>query len=44
MLRETHLASRLTHPNIVRHRGWGITPFGAVFVVMDWVDGQTAAA
>lgn len=44
LLRETHLVSSLTHPNIVQHRGWGTTPFGALFVVMDWVDGQTAGA
>lgn len=44
LLRETHLVSSLTHPNIVQHRGWGATPFGALFVVMDWIDGQTAGA
>lgn len=29
----------LSHPNIVRYLGWGKSPQGAVFLVMDWVNG-----
>jgi RNA polymerase sigma factor (sigma-70 family) len=36
---ETQQVSSLSHPNIIRHHGWGHSPRGAVFIVMDWVDG-----
>lgn len=39
LLRETHLVSGLNHPNIIRHRGWGETQRGALFLVMHWIDG-----
>lgn len=39
LLRETHLVSTLSHASIIRHYGWGRTAAGAVFVVMDWLDG-----
>lgn len=39
LLDETLRVRALSHPNIIRHHGWGRSPRGAVFVVMEWVDG-----
>jgi RNA polymerase sigma factor (sigma-70 family) len=39
LLRETQLVSKLSHKSIIRHHGWDRTASGAVFVVMDWIDG-----
>jgi RNA polymerase sigma factor (sigma-70 family) len=40
LVREVSLLTRLSHPGIVRHLGWGETNAGAVFSVMEFVDGQ----
>ncbi len=42
MLWESLRASELSHPSILRHHGWGSTPGGALFLVMDWIDGENA--
>lgn len=39
MIDEVMRAAALCHPNIVRYLGWGRSPQGAVFLVMDWVNG-----
>jgi len=43
MLDETTRASALSHPKIIRHFGWGLSPSGAPFLVMEWIDGNDAA-
>lgn len=40
LIREVSIVSGLSHPGIVRHHGWGQTDAGAVFAVMEFVDGQ----
>ncbi len=40
ILQEAQIASRLQHPHLVQHRGWGTTPNGGIFLVMDWVEGH----
>lgn len=42
ILLESLRASELSHPSIVRHHGWGTTRGGALFLVMDWIDGENA--
>ncbi len=42
LLQETRLVSSLSHPSIIRHLGWGETSTGALFVIMDWIDGMSA--
>ncbi len=37
--RESAILSSLAHPGLVRHHGWGVSPHGALFLVMDWVEG-----
>lgn len=39
LVREVSILSKLSHPGIIRHLGWGRTDGGAVFSVMDFVDG-----
>lgn len=39
--REARLTSSLDHPNIVRVRDFGRTPEGLLYLVMDFVEGQT---
>ncbi len=41
--REAEILARLQHPAIVRHFGDGVTGEGALYIVMAWVDGETAA-
>lgn len=43
LFREAHLVSQLSHPNVVEHLGWGRTPHGAVYLVMEWIDGPDLA-
>jgi eukaryotic-like serine/threonine-protein kinase len=43
MLDETTRLSALSHPKIIRHFGWGLSPSGAPFLVMEWIDGNDAA-
>ena len=40
LIREVSIVSGLSHPGIVKHLGWGKTDAGAVFSVMEFVDGQ----
>ncbi|MDA0590664.1 MAG: protein kinase [Planctomycetota bacterium] len=44
LIREAAVLAGLTHPGIVRHLGWGRTRAGAVFTVMELVDGQNLAS
>lgn len=39
LIREVSVVTRLSHPGIVRHFGWGRTPRGAVFAVMELIEG-----
>ncbi|MBX3444894.1 MAG: protein kinase [Planctomyces sp.] len=39
LIDESQRLSALSHPNIVRHHGWGRTARGATFLVLDWIDG-----
>lgn len=43
---ETEFAalSALRHPHLVAVHGWGTTPAGAAFLVMDWIRGETSDA
>ena len=38
--REIELLSELSHPGIVRYVSHGVTPSGALFLVMEWLDGE----
>ena len=40
-LREIDQASRIDHPAVVQHLGWGMSPHGGLYVVTQWVDGTT---
>lgn len=40
---EVTTVSALSHPGIVKHYGWGQTKPGAVFAVMEWIDGSDLA-
>lgn len=42
LLHETQRIQQLSHPNIIRHFGWGTTQHGAVFSVMEWINGVHA--
>lgn len=44
LIREVSIVSGLSHAGIVRHLGWGKTDAGAVFSVMEFVDGQDLAS
>ncbi|UQA55412.1 protein kinase domain-containing protein [Polyangium aurulentum] len=39
-LREAKMLARLRHPFIVRHLGHGLTPEGAPYLVMEWLEGE----
>jgi RNA polymerase sigma factor (sigma-70 family) len=39
LIREVAVVSALCHPGIIQHFGWGRTGRGAVFAIMEWVDG-----
>jgi hypothetical protein len=39
--REIELLSELSHPGIVRYIAHGETPAGQLFLVMEWLDGET---
>jgi serine/threonine protein kinase/tetratricopeptide (TPR) repeat protein len=41
---EAWLLSQLSHPNIVRHIAHGETPDGQLYLVMEWLQGEDAAA
>ncbi|HEU4734220.1 MAG TPA: serine/threonine-protein kinase [Kofleriaceae bacterium] len=38
--REVQLLAELSHPGIVRYISHGTTPLGALFLVMEWLDGE----
>src|SRR3569833_157411 len=38
--REIQLLSELSHPGIVRYVAHGLTPSGALFLAMEWLDGE----
>lgn len=40
LLREAAMLERLSFPGIVRGRGWGCTPYGAVFLVTEFIEGE----
>ncbi len=42
-LREYEAFSRLQHPHLLSVYGWGRTSHGAVFLVMEWIDGRSLA-
>ena len=42
--REASVLERLTHPNIVRYEGRGITEGGRPFLVLEWLDGETLSS
>jgi DNA-directed RNA polymerase specialized sigma24 family protein len=42
MFDETTRVTALSHPNIIRHFGWGLAPRGGPFIVMEWIDGTDA--
>lgn len=37
---ELEQSARIQHPSIVRYLGWGESPQGGPYVLMDWVDGR----
>lgn len=41
LLREYQILKELRHPGIVAVRGWGTTRAAAVFLVLEWIDGET---
>lgn len=43
LVSEYEILTRLKHPNILGMRGWGTTPRGALFLVTDYVPGQSLA-
>lgn len=40
LINEVKTVSALSHPGIIKHYGWGRTRRGAVFIVMEWIDGE----
>jgi serine/threonine protein kinase len=38
--REGRVLSQITHPNIVRYVGHGVTPLGQPWLAMEWLDGS----
>jgi hypothetical protein len=42
--REIKLLAELSHPGIVRYISHGTTPSGELFLVMEWLDGETLKA
>ncbi|MCC7419701.1 MAG: protein kinase [Planctomycetaceae bacterium] len=40
LLREAAMLERLSFPGIVRGRGWGRTPYGAAFLVTEFIEGE----
>ncbi|HEX7836160.1 MAG TPA: protein kinase, partial [Kofleriaceae bacterium] len=42
--REVKVLAELSHPGIVRDLSHGVTPAGAPFFVMEWLDGEALQA
>ncbi|HZF52634.1 MAG TPA: protein kinase [Polyangiaceae bacterium] len=42
-LREAQVLAELHHPGIVRYIAHGVAPFGAPFIAMEWLEGQSLA-
>jgi len=40
LIEETRKASTISHPQIIRHDGWGLAPSGAPFLIMEYVEGS----
>ncbi|MDA0807655.1 MAG: protein kinase [Planctomycetota bacterium] len=40
LVREVSIVSRLSHPGIIKHFGWGRGRQDATFAMMEWVDGE----
>ena len=40
LIHEVSVVSTLSHSGIVHHHGWGRTEQGAVFAIMEWVEGS----
>lgn len=40
LIREVAIVSKLSHPGIIQHFGWGKARRDGVFVMMEWVDGE----
>ncbi|MFT5324261.1 MAG: RNA polymerase sigma factor (sigma-70 family) [Planctomycetaceae bacterium] len=40
LVREVSIVSKLSHPGIIKHFGWGRSRQGAAFTMMEWVDGE----
>lgn len=41
LVREVSVVSKLSHPGIIRHFGWGRSRQGAAFVMMEWIEGES---
>ncbi|HWL10530.1 MAG TPA: sigma-70 family RNA polymerase sigma factor [Planctomicrobium sp.] len=41
LLNEVSQAASLSHPHMVRSLGWGHSPHGAPFLVMEWINGSS---
>lgn len=40
LIHEVSIVSKLSHPGIIQHFGWGKARRGGVFAMMEWVDGE----
>jgi eukaryotic-like serine/threonine-protein kinase len=40
LIREVSIVSKLSHPGIIQHFGWGKARRGGVFTMMEWVEGE----
>ncbi len=40
-LREIGIASRISHPGVIRYLGYGESPHGGPYVISKWIDGQS---
>lgn len=40
LIQEVSIVSKLSHPGIIQHIGWGKARRGGVFAMMEWVDGE----
>lgn len=40
-VREINIASRITHPGVIRHLGYGESRHGGPYVISEWIDGHS---